>query len=161
MEIRELPPVIEPDYWNVVFHKSEGILPRLVLGRFQHVSAFTYIPGFSGWILYDVQWAGVRIAMLSKVAHLVAYTRNCTVVKFSRRYDHMPFVTRLGFYCVPAIKHLIGLSCVAVSPDGLYRALIDNGGIILNESVQSAAAAARPVAAAGATAGAGQSCNLA
>ena len=161
MEIRELPPAIEPDYWNVVFHQSEGILPRLVLGRFAHVSAFTYIPGFAGWILYDVQWGGVRIAMLGKVAHLVAYTRGCTVVKFNRRYDHMPLITRFGFYCVPAIKHLVGLSCVAVSPDGLYRALIDNGGIILNESIQSAAAAARPDAPAGATAGAGQSCFLA
>ena len=155
MEIRELPPVIEPDYWNVVFHKSEGILPRLVLGRFQHVSAFTYIPGFSGWILYDVQWAGVRIAMLSKVAHLVAYTRNCTVVKFTRRYDHMPLYTRFGFYCVPAIKHLLGLSCVAVSPDGLYRALIANGGTIINESKCTPAAAAGSDAPAGAGAGAG------
>src|SRR6516162_10794908 len=156
MEIRELPPVIEPDYWNVVFHKSEGILPRLVLGRFQHVSAFTYIPGFSGWILYDVQWAGVRIAMLSKVAHLVAYTRNCTVVKFTRRYDHMPLYTRFGFYCVPAIKHLLGLSCVAVSPDGLYRHLIRHGGeLISGQCIVTAATAAGSDAAAGATAGPG------
>jgi hypothetical protein len=155
MEIRELPPVVEPDYWNVVFHPSDGVLPRLCFGRFQHVSAFTYIPGFSGWILYDVQWAGVRIAMLSKVAHLVAYARGCTVVKFTRRYDHMPLYTRLGFYCVPAIKHLIGLSCVAVSPDGLYRAIIANGGIILNESKCAPAAAAGSDAPAGAGAGAG------
>ena len=155
MDTHILPDAIEPDYWNVVFHPSEGILPRLVLGRFQHVSAFTYIPGFSGWILYDVQWGGVRIAMLGKVAHLVAYTRGCTIVKFTRRYEHMPLYTRFAFYCVPAIKHLVGLSCVAVSPDGLYRALIDNGGIILNESIQPTPAAARPNAPAGATAGAG------
>ena len=153
MEIRELPPVIEPDYWNVVFHPSEAILPRLVLGRFQHVSAFTYIPGFSGWILYDVQWGGVRIAMFSKVAHLVAYTRGCTVVKFARRYDHMPLYTRLGFYCVPAIKHLIGLSCVAVSPDGLYRAVIANGGEVISEPERPAAAAAGSDVAAGTATG--------
>ena len=149
MEIRELPPAIEPDYWNVVFHPSEGILPRLVLGRFQHVSAFTYIPGFAGWILYDVQWGGVRIAMFSKVAHLVAYTRGCTVVKFTCRYDHMPLYTRLGFYCVPAIKHLIGLSCVAVSPDGLYRAVIANGGEVISEPERPTAAAAGSDVAAG------------
>ena len=154
MDYYELPDAIEPTYWNVCFHPAKGFWPRLVLGRFQHVSAFTYIPGFSGWILYDVQWSGVRIAMLSKVAHLVAYTRGCTVIKFTRRYDHMPFYTRLGFYCVPAIKHLIGLSCVAVTPDGLYRSIIDNGGIILNESKCTPAAAARPDAPAGAGAGA-------
>ena len=142
MEIRELPPAIEPDYWNLVFHPSESILPRLTFGRFQHVSAFTYIPGFAGWILYDVQWGGVRIAMLGKVAHLVAYTRGCTVVKFNRCYDHMPLYTRLGFYCVPAIKHLIGLSCVAVSPDGLYRAVIANGGEVISEPERPTAAAA-------------------
>ena len=153
MEIRELPPAIEPDYWNLVFHPSESILPRLLLGRFQHVSAFTYIPGFAGWILYDVQWGGVRIAMFSKVAHLVAYTRGCTVVKFARRYDHMPLYTRLGFYCVPAIKHLIGLSCVAVSPDGLYRAVIANGGEVISEPERPAAAAARSDVAAGTATG--------
>ena len=149
MDTHILPDAIEPDYWNVVFHPSETRVAELTLGRFQHVSAFTYIAGFSGWLLYDVQWGGVRIAMLGKVAHLVAYTRNCTVVKFSRRYDHMPLVTRAGFYCVPAIKHLIGLSCVAVSPDGLYRAVIANGGEVISEPERPTAAAAGSDVAAG------------
>jgi len=150
-----LPEAVEPDYWNVVFHPSETRLARFLLGRFQHVSAFTYVPGFGGWILYDVQWGGVRIMVLLRVAALVEYTRGCTVIKFTRRHSHLPIATRLGFYCVPAIKHLLGLSCVAAFPDGLYRALIDNGGTILNESVNTAAAAARPDAATGTATGAG------
>src|SRR5215831_4734756 len=142
MEIRVLPEAVEPDYWNVVFHPSASRLARVFFGCFQHVSAFTYVPGFAGWILYDVQWGGVRIMVLLRVAALVEYTKGCTVIKFSRRHSHMPIASRVGFYCVPAIKHLLGLSCVAAFPDGLYRALIDNGGIIINESVNPAAAAA-------------------
>jgi hypothetical protein len=153
MEIRELPPAIEPDYWNLVFHPSASRLARLLLGRFQHVSAFTYVPGYHGWILYDVQWRGVRIMVLPRVAALVNYTRGCAVIKFTRRYDRMPLYSRFGFYCVPAIKHLIGLSCVAAFPDALYRAVIANGGEVISEPERPAAAAAGSDVAAGTTAG--------
>jgi hypothetical protein len=155
MDTHWLIDAIEPDYWNVVFHPSETRFNRILLGRFQHVSAFTYVAGFHGWILYDVQWGGVRIAMFSNLPALVAYSRDCTIIKFNRKYEHMDLLTRFGFYCVPAIKHLIGLSCVAVRPDGLYRAIINNGGEIINEPERAAAAAAGPDAAAGAGAGAG------
>ena len=149
MEIRELPPAIEPDYWNLVFHPSESILPRLTFGRFQHVSAFTYIPGVAAWIMIDCQWGGVRIAAIPRINMLVAYTRGCAVIKFDRRYQRFALSSRLGFYCVPAIKHLIGLSCVAVSPDGLYRAVIANGGEVISEPERPTAAAAGSDVAAG------------
>ena len=155
MDTHWLPDAIEPDYWNIVFHPSQTRTARILLGRFQHVSAFTYLAGFRGWMLYDVQWGGVRIAMFANLDALVAYTRDCMVVKFNRQYQHMSLLTRFGFYCVPAVKHLIGLSCVAVRPDALYRAIINNGGEIINEPERPAAAAARSDAAAGAGAGAG------
>ena len=154
MDTHWLPNAIEPDYWNVVFHPSESRLARIFLGRFQHVSAFTYVPGFRGWILYDVQWSGVRITVLPHLSALIDFSRNCAVVKCSRRFEHMPLMTRFGYYCVPAIKHLLGLSCVAVFPDGLYRHIIHNGGILLNERVVTPTAAARSDAATGADAGA-------
>ena len=151
MEVRELPPAIEPDYWNVVFHPSEGILPRLVLGCFQHVSAFTYIPGTGAWLLYDCQWGGVRLALIPRLNVLVAYTRDCAVIKFDRRYQPFALASRWGFYCVPAIKQLLGLSCVAATPDGLYRHLIRHGGeLISGQRVVTTAAAAGSDAAAGA-----------
>ena len=133
MEIRELPPAIEPDYWNVVFHPSEGILPRLVLGRFQHVSAFTYIPGTRAWILYDCQWGGTRIMLLPRVNVLVAYTSGCTVVKFDRIYKPMLFASRIGFFCVPAIKHLLGIDSFSMRPDALFKDCLKYGGVVISE----------------------------
>jgi|SRR5215472_308884 len=162
MDSYELPDAIEPTYWNVVFHPSVTKLNRLLLGRFQHVSAFSYIPGVGAWIMVDCQWGGMRIALIPRLNVLVAYTRNCTVIKFDRVYQQFAISSRFGFYCVPAIKQLLGLSCVAATPDGLYRYLIANGGeLISGQCVSTAAAAARSDDAGGERAGPGQSCHLA
>jgi len=156
MDTRILPDIIEPSYWNVVFHPSVTRLNRFLLGRFQHVSAFTYVPGVAAWIMVDCQWGGVRIAFIPRIAVLVAYTRDCTVIKFDRRYQRFALSSRFGFYCVPAIKQLLGLSCVAATPDGLYRHLIKHGGeLISGQRVDTAAAAARSDVAAGTATGAG------
>jgi hypothetical protein len=156
MDSYELPDAIEPNYWNVVFHPSENALARWCLGRFGHVSAFAYVPGVGVWIVYDCQWGGTRISFVPRVKILIAYTRGCAVVKMDRLYKPMILMSRIGFYCVPAIKNLLGLSCVAVTADGLYRHLLDHGGTLINgESVKPAAAAARSDAATGAAAGAG------
>ena len=158
MDSYELPDLIEPTYWNVVFHPTAGRLARVVLGRFAHVSAFTYVPGFNAWIMYDCQWGGVRIGLIPRVNVLVAYTRDCTVVKFDRVYKPFAIWSRFGFYCVPAIKQLLGLSCVAATPDALYRHLIANGGeLISGQRVDTAAAAAGSDVATGTGPGAGQS----
>ena len=161
MDTHFLPDAIEPTYWNVVFHPSETRLNRILLGRFQHVSAFTYIPGFRAWLMYDAQWRGTRLLVVSERAleAYIGYMRNCAIVKFDRADRHPALPGRLvffGFYCVPAIKSLLGLSCVAATPDGLYRHLIRHGGeIISGQRIDTAAAAAGPHAAAGTAAGAG------
>jgi hypothetical protein len=157
MDSYQLPDAIEPDYWNVVFHPSQGRTARILLGRFQHVSAFTYVPGFRAWLCYDVQWSGMRLAMFSMPAALtvfVHYTKNCAIIKFDRNYGQLGLMSRLGFYCVPAIKQLLGLSCVAVTPDGLYRHLIKHGGSLIHGSVSTTTTAAGSAAARGEAAGA-------
>ena len=159
MDTHFLPDAIEPTYWNVVFHPSESRAARFWLGRFQHVSAFTYIPGFRAWLMYDAQWRGTRLLVVSERAleAYIGYMGNCAVVKFDRADRQMRLPGRVGFYCVPAIKSLLGLSCVAATPDALYRHLINNGGILLNgyHSSSAAAAAARSNVAAGTATGAG------
>jgi hypothetical protein len=156
MDTQILPDGFEPSYWNVVFHPSKSRLARLLLGSFDHVSAFAYVPGFRVWVIYDCQWGGTRISFVSHGTLIVPFIRDCSVVRFDRVYQPMVLASRLGFYCVPAIKSLLGLSCVAATPDALYRHLINNGGMLLNgQRVDTAAAAARSDAAAGAGAGAG------
>jgi hypothetical protein len=157
MDTQILPDGFEPSYWNVVFHPSERRLARLLLGRFQHVSAFAYVPGFRVWVIYDCQWGGTRISFVSHGTLLIPFIRNCSIVKVDRVYKPMVLASRFvffGFYCVPAIKQLLGLSCVAATPDGLYRHLINNGGSLFNERVEPSTAAARSNAPTGAGAGA-------
>ena len=159
MDARILPEAFEPSYWNVVFHPSRTRLTRTLLGQFDHVSAFAYVPGFRFWVLYDNQWGGTRISFVAHSNLIVPYIRDCTVVRFDRLYKPMVLLSRLGFYCVPAIKNLLGLACVAATPTALYRHLIANGGILLNgQCVTTAAAAARPVAATGTDASASAAC---
>jgi hypothetical protein len=156
MDYYELPDAIEPTYWNVCFHPAKGFWQRLLLGRFQHVSAFTYIPGAAAWILYDCQWGGTRISLIPRINVLVAYTRGCAIIKFDRFYRPVILCSRIGFYCVPAIKSLLGLPCVAVFPDALYRYLLNNGGeLISGQRVVTTAAAAGPDAATGTATGTG------
>jgi hypothetical protein len=156
MDTQILPEGFEPSYWNVVFHPSKSRLARLLLGCFDHVSAFAYVPGFRVWVIYDCQWGGMRIAFIPRINVLIAYTSGCAVVKFDRRYQPFALSSRFGFYCVPAIKQLLGLSCVAATPDGLYRHLIANGGELINgQRVDTPAAAAGSDVADRAAAGAG------
>jgi hypothetical protein len=154
MDTQILPDGFEPSYWNVVFHPSKSRLNRLLLGRFQHVSAFAYVPGFRCWVIYDCQWGGTRISFVSHGTLIVPFIRDCSVIKFDRVYKPFVLTSRFGFYCVPAIKSLLGLSCVAATPDGLYRHLINNGGMLFNERVEPTTAAARSDAASRAGAGA-------
>jgi hypothetical protein len=153
MDARSLPEAIEPTYWNVVFWPSESRLARIFLGRFKHVSAFTYIAGFQAWIMLDNQWGGTRVSLFAHPAGFVPALKGTTIVKFDRRFVPIAMMSRLGTYCVPAVKQLLGLSCVAATPDGLYRYLIKHGGTVIGEHI-SAANSARPDAGAGAAAGA-------
>jgi hypothetical protein len=156
MDTQVLPEAIEPDTWNVVFHPSATRLGRR-LGRFKHVSAFAYVPGFRAWLICDVQWSGLRLCLFSHEAAMrlfTHYTADCTLVMFTRQHHPMMLASRLGFYCVPAVKCLLGLSCVAVTPDGLYRYLVKHGGCVLGARGNTAAAAARPEPGAGAAVGA-------
>jgi hypothetical protein len=158
MDTHWLPDAIEPDYWNVVFHPSTSRLARLVLGEFAHVSACTYIPGFRCWIVYNNEWGGLRISFVNHGTLLIPYMRDCVVVKFDRRYEPLALLSRFGFYCVPAIKQLLGLSCVAATPDALYRHLIKNGGVIIGQRIDPAAATARSDAATGTSASTKPAC---
>ena len=135
MDYREIPSAIEPSAWYVVFHErtQSRIVSFLSFGRFKHVSAFGYYAGFKGWLVVDPHFTRLRLSMIPHEKHglLIKYMDGCTVVKIEPKNGFnlaaRPGVP--GIFCVPAIKYLIGLSCVAVRPDALYRHIINNGGI--------------------------------
>lgn len=133
-----LPCAIEPDEWFVVFHPHaiNRWLSLLACGHFKHVSAFAYCPGIKAWLLYDAQWSGLRLILFphaTAAAALVKYTAGCAIVKAPRRSRPMGLVSRLGFFCVPAVKHLLGVRCPIMRPDALYRHLLRNGGTRIDD----------------------------
>jgi hypothetical protein len=129
-----LPSAIEPTEWFVVFHVKSITrwLGWLAVGRYKHVSAFSYCVGVKLWLLYDVQWSGTRVMLLDKSA-VMAWTEGCTLVQIARTGERMRGSSRVGLTCVNAVKHLIGLRCVAVTPDQLYRHILRNGGTVISE----------------------------
>ena len=96
--------------------------------------AIGFASGLNCWVIYNVHWLGVDILIVSretlneKISDLAS---GATVVRIKRKSDTMPIWSRFGFYCVPAMKHLIGLRCVALTPDGLYRKVLLSGGEIV------------------------------
>jgi hypothetical protein len=139
-----LPIAVEPSEWFVVFHTRSTSKPlsALACGRFKHVSAFGYYAGFKAWLVYDAQISGLRIPLISTDAApavLGAYTKNCVLVKFRRRDEPIGIAptSRFGFYCVPAIKHLLGVRCLALRPDALYRHILRNGGVVIDGSAEN------------------------
>jgi hypothetical protein len=155
MDEVDMPSAIEPSEWFVVFNEKSAsrLLGLITLGRFKHVSAFGYCPGVKVWLLYDVQLSATRLMLMDKAA-VMAWSSGCTVVRIVPPRQRMGWSSRAGFTCVNAVKHLIGLRCVAITPTSLYRHILRNGGIVISGS-KHADAASRSDARAGAAAGAG------
>lgn len=134
-----IPGAVEPSQWMVVFHPTSSLrwASFLACGRFKHVSAWGYYAGFKAWIIFDPQWASLRLTMISHeraVDAFVAATEGCVILKIERsdRDTALAPLSRFGFYCVPAIKHLLGVRCAAWRPDALYRHLLRKGGMPIN-----------------------------
>jgi hypothetical protein len=141
MNITEAGSFVEPSEWFIVFHRKSlnAVLAFLAFGEFKHVSAFGYCPGVKLWLVYDVQWSGTRTILMDTDA-ITIWTRNCTILKIAHTGKRMGWSCRIGFYCVNAVKHLIGLRCGAVTPDQFYHKILQSGGIVISEYGQSAAA---------------------
>lgn len=132
-----MPVAVEPVLWNVVFHPEAATpwLNRLPIGKFKHVSAFTYLPGLKGWLIYDVQLSSTRMVVLpdldASLDIIARMTEGCEVIAM-RRETADASTGRLGFWCVPAIKHLLGLRSSALRPDSLRRDCLRNGGQLIH-----------------------------
>ena len=135
----------EPTEWFVVFHRKSmnRILGWLAAGEYKHVAAVGYCPGVKVWLIYDVTWSGTRIKVLphgeAALATINAWTDGCDLVKIPRANQTPHLLSRVGFYCVPSVKHLLGLRCVAATPTQLYRYLLRNGGALISGAARHTA----------------------
>lgn len=122
-----------PIVWQVCFMGVERISPWdwfLPLG-FRHTFLLGYLPGTDWWLCYDVLFFKTEISLVSgdkagfllNKAHLEGAVLNWNVAGFVKP-DWRP---RFGFWCVPAVKHVLGVRCVAMTPKGLHDYLLRNG----------------------------------
>lgn len=152
------PVAIEPVQWNVVFHPTAATawMNRIPIGRFKHVSAFAYLAGLKGWVIYDVQLGATRIMVLPDIPQSMDVIRRlidgCDVISMVRK-EGGSTSWRLGFWCVPAIKHLIGLRSGALRPDVLRRDCLRNGGTIVHVTPEIRASSDRSESAGAGSAG--------
>jgi hypothetical protein len=128
--IKLLPDVIEPAEWFIVFHTKSATrwLGLITPGRYKHVSMVGYMAVYEAWLLYDVRLGGTCLQLLTKAAAL-AWMHDCDVIQIKPTGAHIGLRCRFGFTCVTAVKHLLGLLCVAPTPTALYRHILRNGGI--------------------------------
>ena len=128
-----------PDSWFVVFHPKSAMgrwIRFFTPGKYKHVSAFAYVPGCNVWVFYDAQWDGLRLVHMSQTKAEQTFVelcdKDCAVIKIKAKDGPISVWDRAGFSCVSATKHLLGLSCVSITPTGLYHGLIRNGGVLVS-----------------------------
>lgn len=137
----------EPSHWLLVFETSttRPWLDWLVPGRFKHVWALGYVPHTELWIFYNVTFGRTTITPIpdshAALAVVDRFTAGKTVlrVEVKRAAPHI-----FGFWCVPAIKHLIGLRSGALLVDGLYHHCLAAGAEIYSDELRHAIIPAEP-----------------
>lgn len=134
----------EPTCWLLIFnhHSSTWWRSFLAFGRFKHVWACAFVPSIESWIIYDVHLDGTRLGLVADgqpfrnlMGNLGAAdatilrmpTLRLTQASSLKHHLASSILHRLGFWCVPAIKHLIGLRSSALRPDSLYRHCLRHG----------------------------------
>ena len=126
-----------PTGWLVIFDRtsSKAWLRWRIWGRYKHVGAVGYVRELQVWVSYEVYFGHTGIRVIPDAAaepFLDALTRDADVVWMPARPGPAVWF-RFGFWCVPAVKHLLGLRSGALRPDTLYRDCLRNGGIPVDE----------------------------
>jgi hypothetical protein len=123
--------VVAPETWILVFNRecSKSWLGRLVPGRYKHVRAYTWLPWVKAWLFYDVHLTGTTVAVVpdgdgAKIA-LWQFTHRADLMRI--KVQGRKRAPLLG-WCVPAMKHLIGLRSGALRPDALWADCLAAGG---------------------------------
>lgn len=133
---------VSPAVWTLIFNRTATTwwARLLAFGEFKHVRAFAYDPGTKAWVFYDVHLTGTELyVVLNRPdAHRIIQDwmgprGSSELIAMQCRPGGSGWL-RLGMWCVPAIKHLIGCRSHTLRPDGLYRYCLRNGGIRFRQS---------------------------
>lgn len=139
----DMDPGHEPTAWLLLFSTATGKpwLDRLLPGRFKHVSAAGWVSEAKVWIFYDVSWLRTSLKVLDADAgdaRFAVRQRGHGVLKVWVEPEiRGAAMMRAGFWCVPAIKHLIGSRSGALRPDRLWRDLVAANAEIISYETAS------------------------
>lgn len=137
-----------PSRWHLVFQPVSELwwVNWLCPGRFKHVRAFGLIPDTDTWIFYDVGFRKAELFVAT--GRLASFTignwiEGATVLAIAPApVAAAPMC--LPFLCTTAIGRLLGLRCVALTPDGFYRRCIEYGATVAHEQAGRATGPAGP-----------------
>lgn len=145
MEVVTRPWAGAPRQWIIVFDRKAATwwINWLPLGKYKHVRAFGYVPEAKAFIFYDVAFDRTMIAIAcdqAATALIREWLTDADAISMPARAAGLP-APRIGFWCVQAIKHLIGLRSGALRPSALWRDCLRQGGeIVANENVSTGTA---------------------
>lgn len=131
-----------PPNWFVAFYNvgQRYWWSRLCRDGFRHVAAFGYCAEQAAWLLYDVTTCRTLIRILTPSqmdAWVAALPDNRTVLEYQPTEEPAEPAFRLGFWCTPAVAHLVGARSRALRPEAFYRDLIAQGARPAFESRQA------------------------
>ena len=121
-----------PPEWYVAFWDGER--PHwwwpICKPGFRHVAAFAYYPDAALWLVYDVTLRRTLIHALAPSqlsAWVAGLPDHRTIVAYEPPAEPRAPDLRLGFWCTPAVAHLVGVASRALRPHALYRDLVLQG----------------------------------
>ena len=127
----------EPEEWFVVFSRSNSRwwARWLAMGRYSHVSAFGEVKSAGIWLFFEVFVGRTQVLAVpdDRVDVVLGeMARGTTIVRMPpQRIRDDRVRLKPGFWCVPAVAHLLGLSSCALRPDRLLAQCLANGGTIV------------------------------
>lgn len=131
-----------PSRWILAFaRRSSSRWVNLVPGRYKHVMAMGYVAEMDSWIFFDVRLGHTDLytARGDGARQLMAhYAEGADLLGMPARRGRSAAL-RCGFWCVPSIKHLVGVRGGALRPDALWRDCLRQGAEILSDENQRAA----------------------
>lgn len=131
---------VEPDRWFLCFARTSSTwwMRWLAAGKYKHVAAFGCVRVGKEilWVFYDVNYLKTQIMIASDkdalpIMEKWAEDADVMAIRPAPMASHR---FRIGFWCVPAIKHLIGLRSGALRVDPLFRDCLAQGGELIDES---------------------------
>jgi len=125
---QKIDPQVKIGEWFLIFQERcrSRWVRLLAFGRFKHVLAVRDIG--DRWLVYDVSLRQTSVAVLPHGSAVLESILDGSVAVRMPLYEGRARVLRWGFWCVPAMAHLVGINSCAVRPDVFFRHCLQNGG---------------------------------